>query len=178
MHAEHLLVDFTKRRAVIGGQSREGFTLLHTEGVQREGFFKGWVQEIRVSADRRDGGQAIGQIKCIGFVQGEQKGQGSGRVIGDFVGGVDQFAPLLLTSHHVVHHFHGVDVIVHFTSTHAHADHVGHAHARFTVIGQLFERRKNALLPRFKRGAEGGWIFGGPVVLGGQCSQIDLPTFA
>ena len=75
MHAEHLLVHFTKRRAVIGGQSREGFTLLHTEGVQREGFFKGRVQEIRVSADRRDGGQAIGQIKSIGFVQGEQEGE-------------------------------------------------------------------------------------------------------
>ena len=74
VHAKHLLVDFTERRAVIGGQSREGFTLLHTEGVQREGFFKGRVQEVRVSADRRDGGQAIGQIKSIGFVQGEQEG--------------------------------------------------------------------------------------------------------
>ena len=172
------MVHFTKRRAVIGGQSREGFTLLHTEGVQREGFFKGRVQEIRVSADRWDGGQAIGQIKSIGLVQGEQEGQGAGRVIGDFVGGVDQFASLLLAGHHVVHHFHGVDVIVHFTSTHAHADHVGHTHARFTVVGQLFERCQNALLPRFKRGAESGCIFRGPVVLGGQCSKIDLPTLA
>ena len=129
MHAEHLLVHFTKRRAVIGGQSREGFTLFHTEGVQREGFFKGRVQEIRVSADRRDGGQAIGQIKSIGLVQGEQERESTGRVISDFVGGVDQFASLLLTGHHVVHHLHGIDVFFRLAATHAHADHVGHAHA-------------------------------------------------
>ena len=47
VHAEHLLVHFTEGRPVVGGQAGEGFTLLHTEGVQREGFFKGRVQEIR-----------------------------------------------------------------------------------------------------------------------------------